>query len=141
MKVMSFSGNPQLEFLPDGRDMVIIVDFSFADTKRIWTAKAGGVINGASIPPFLWSTVGSPFIGLYRNAAVLHDYFCGTKTEPWRDVHQMFLMAMIVSGVRESKAHLMYKAVYTFGPRWDKHGDSLQPEVWEDDFELNLIGG
>jgi hypothetical protein len=141
MKVMSFSGNPVLEFLPDGRNMRLYKDFSFADTKRIWLAPAGCIINGASIPTFLWSVAGSPFVGMYRNAAVLHDYFCGEKTEPWREVHAMFKLAMIVGGVSEFKATYMFQGVYTFGPRWDRYGDSLPPATWEDEGEYSISGG
>lgn len=64
--------------------------------------------------------MGGPFEGQYRNASVVHDVACVKKSEKWEDVHRMFYYAMRAGGVSETRAALMYAAVYKFGPRWDE---------------------
>lgn len=49
------------------------------DGKR-WTAVKGYKTNGATIPPILRSILGGSFDGQYREAAVIHDYYCFTKS-------------------------------------------------------------
>lgn len=39
--------------------------------------------------------------------------------EKWEDVHLMFYQACRCGGVGETKAKVMYYAVYNFGPRWE----------------------
>ena len=118
----SFTGRVVVEWLagqnPE-RDMRIVEPFSYTDPKgKKWSVPVGSVINGASIPPSLWSLVGSPYTGNYRRASVIHDYYCGTKSETWQDVHRMFYYAMIAGGVDTIQAKVFYAAVYGGGPRW-----------------------
>ena len=141
MNVNSFSGNPVLEMLPDGRNMKLLEDFSFADTERIWTAPAGCVINGISIPRPLWVLMGSPYVGKGRYAAVLHDYYCQIRQDPYVDIHRMFYNACIIAGVPMAKAGLMYEALLHFGIRWDDDGNLIEVELDDDDlFPLELTG-
>ena len=60
------------------------------------------------------------FGGRYRSASVVHDVFCAEtpKTASWQAVHRMFYDAMIASGEDKSRALVMYRAVYGFGPKW-----------------------
>src|ERR1041385_4295059 len=58
-----------------------------------WDGILGTVIDGASIPQPLWSFMGGPYEGKYLAASVVHDYYCSTRLEPWRDVHRMFYEA------------------------------------------------
>lgn len=104
----------------DDRDMKLMQDFAFTgpDRKR-WVAQKGSVVNGASIPAALWSTVGPPFVGDYRRATVVHDVACDEKTEPHDEVHRVFYYAMRADGVGWLKANTMYQAVKQFGPRWN----------------------
>jgi len=103
---------------PDRR-MTLIESFAFVDPNgKRWDAPAGHVIDGASIPQFLWSLAGSPYIGDYRRASVLHDVACDAKTEPSKAVHRMFYDAMICDGVSEPQALEFYTAVRLFGPSW-----------------------
>lgn len=120
----SFVGKVKSEWLEsdgDGaaRKMRLLADFSYKDPAgKVWTAPEGWVIDGASIPWVFWSVVGSPFVGDYRSASVVHDYYCDTQTEPWREVHEMFYWAALAAGVGETKAKILYAAVYAGGPRW-----------------------
>jgi hypothetical protein len=78
----------------------------------------GTSVDGASIPQVFWSLIGGPFEGRYRNASVVHDYYCQVRNRRWQDVHQAFYEAMLASGVDGARAMVMYKAVENFGPRW-----------------------
>jgi hypothetical protein len=118
----TFVGKLQLEKLPyaeGDNTFKLLAPFTYIDAKgKPWTAPKGAVVNGASIPPSLWSIVGSPWSGKYPEAAVIHDHFCTTKSRPWKDVHRTFYDAMRANGVSEIRANAMYFTVYRFGPRW-----------------------
>jgi uncharacterized protein DUF1353 len=61
----------------DDRLMRLRENFSFVETpNHIWTAPAGFVFDGTTIPRALWTVFGDPFIGDYRRAAVIHDLLC-----------------------------------------------------------------
>lgn len=114
-----YVGSVQTEWDDDGEKMKLISDYSYEDPNGMqWLAKKGQKIDGASIPRYLWSIVGSPYTGPYRNASVLHDIACIEKNRTWEVVHLAFYYAMRASGVNENRAKLMYAAVYHFGPRW-----------------------
>jgi Protein of unknown function (DUF1353) len=101
------------------RDVKLEQDFGFEDSGGlIWTAKKNAIVNGASIPQIFWSTFGSPFIGDYRRASVLHDYYCEVRTRPSAATHFMFYEACRAGGVGPIKAKTMYTMVKTFGPSW-----------------------
>lgn len=103
----------------DSRKMILLEDFAFVDKDTYrWEAPAGSEIDGASIPSFLWSAVGSPYVGNFRRASVVHDVACFRKTESSKAVHKMFYEAMLVDGVPIGKAQQMYTAVRLFGPTW-----------------------
>ncbi|HEY0414620.1 MAG TPA: DUF1353 domain-containing protein [Allosphingosinicella sp.] len=117
-----FQGRVVVEWLDDAGDsrrMRLLEPFAYRDaTGKVWKVPKGWTIDGASIPPMLWSMVGSPYTGPYRRASVIHDYYCDTKKESWKAVDRMFYDAMRAGGVGELQAKIMYKAVYQFGPRW-----------------------
>lgn len=115
-----FVGRVVTEWLPDNRNMKLLESFEFigADGRR-WPVPAGIVVDGASIPQAFWSITGGPFEGAYRNASVVHDHYCVTRTRPHRDVHRAFFDGMLAAGVGDKRAWLMYQAVDRFGPSWD----------------------
>ncbi len=112
------------------RDMVLTAPFFYTDSNgKIWTAPVGARINGASIPWWLWTLVGSPFVGWYRYASVIHDHYCEEKSETWQQTHWVFYDACLAAGVPKIKASLMYAAVYVFGATWlspDEDMDGLE---------------
>jgi hypothetical protein len=114
-----YEGRFVAEFLDDGRLVKLVEPFAYVDpfTMR-WDVPSAWTVDGASIPQPLWSLVGSPFTGKYRNASVIHDYFCDTKQRPWGAVHRVFYDAMLTSKVGSFRAKLMYAAVCRGGPRW-----------------------
>jgi len=117
----SFEGRVVTEWStePSGREMILIEDFVFVDASEVrWVAPSGSVVDGASIPQVFWSFFGSPFVGRYRRASILHDVYCNIKTAPHREVHRMFFDAIRADGVNLAVARLMYAAVAVFGPKW-----------------------
>src|SRR5262249_77140 len=118
----SFIGTVKTEWIrgPESeRRMQLLQDFAYIDPKgRKWLAPAGSKTDGATIPHPPWSFVGGLFDGQYSEAAVIHDVYCDTKTEPWRDVHRIFYYASRAAGVSELKAKTMYTAVMIGGPKW-----------------------
>jgi hypothetical protein len=115
-----YIGMVEAQWLEDGRTMKLLKPLVFVDPDKLeWTAPAGSVVDGASIPQAAWSLIGGPFEGKYRNASVIHDVACVEKTRSWQAVHNVFYYAMLASGVDQLKAKTMYAAVYQFGPRWD----------------------
>ena len=114
-----YSGDPILKWNPDGRTMTVMAELSYTDPQgTIWDAPAGSVTDGASIPRYLWSVMGGPFEGKYRNASVLHDVAYEKHNRPWWDCDRMFYNAMRCSGVSASEAKTMYYALYKFGHHW-----------------------
>jgi len=114
-----FSGAPITRWDPDGRTMTLLNELRYTDPKGfIWTAPAGSVVDGASIPRSLWSFMGGPFEGKYRNASVLHDVAYDRKDRPWQDCDRMFYNAMRCSGVGAVEAKTMFYALYRFGWHW-----------------------
>ena len=123
-----FSGKVVVELL-DGIEFAyklrLLDDFAFSDAGgKVWLAPKGGILDGESIPRGLHSLGGLPFPPEYRKAAVVHDYFCRVRTEPWRQVHRTFYQASIVEGVSESQAKALYAVVYAGGWRWEQKGSS-----------------
>jgi hypothetical protein len=118
-----FVGRVVTRWENDGRQMTVMEPFQFVDGHdRRWSVPRGTSVDGASIPQVFWSLIGGPFEGKYRNASVIHDYYCQVRNRRWQDVHQAFYDAMLASGVDQGKALVMYKAVESFGPRWTEPG-------------------
>ena len=116
-----FEGDVVAKFLnpPEDRLIQLVAPYEYIDTAcRRWFVPSGTKVDGASIPSVFWSIIGGPFEGLYRNASVIHDYYCEKRTRKAPDVHKVFFDAMLQSGVEKKKANLMYLAVKKFGPYW-----------------------
>ena len=128
-----FIGDVVTKWLKDGRNMKLVQDFQFTDSfGKTWEAKIADIVNGASIPKILWTSVGPPFVGKYRRATVLHDVACVKREEPHKKVHRMFYDAMLADKTSKVKAKEMYLAVATFGPKWDENGNDLKAGIVED---------
>jgi hypothetical protein len=115
-----YAGVPVTEWNPDGRSMTLLREFRYTDPKgMVWVAPAGSVVDGASIPRSLWSFMGGPFEGRYRNASVLHDVSYTMQNRPPQECDRMFYNAMRCSGVSAVEAKTMYYALLRFGRHWD----------------------
>lgn len=110
-----FSGNPKTEWLSergDDRDMRVIEPFWYVDPAgRRWDAPAGTIINGASIPRTLWSSLGSPYTGDYRRAALVHDAAVGREGVLRGEADNMFHAACLSGGCSRLQAKLLYAGV------------------------------
>jgi len=114
-----FDGDPVTKWNPDGRTMTLLTELRYTDPQGfVWVAPIGSVVDGASIPRYLWSIMGGPFEGRYRNASVLHDVAYGEHNRPWQDCDRMFYYAMRCSGVSGAEAKTMFYALYRFGHHW-----------------------
>jgi len=114
-KFGSFSGNPRTEWLDEAgadRRMKLLEDFWYDDPSgRRWVAPAGSLIDGASIPAPLWSTVGSPYTGEYRRASIVHDIACADPKVRRKDADKMFYLACLAGGCSKLQARLLYEGV------------------------------
>lgn len=111
----SFSDNPKTEWLTqtgDDRNMKLLEDFTYTDPDgKVWVAPKGNVVNGASIPAALWSTVGSPYTGEYRRASIVHDVACDNPAIQRKDADKMFYFACLAGGCSTAQAELLYVGV------------------------------
>lgn len=115
MSTGQFSGNPCVEWLsepgPD-RAMRMLAPFSFIDGKgRTWAVPAGLALDGATIPRTLWSSVGSPFTGDYRRAAIVHDAAIRDPDVARIEADAMFYEACVAGGCSLRQAQLLYAGV------------------------------
>jgi Protein of unknown function (DUF1353) len=131
-----YSGLPETRWDADGRSMTLLNELRYVDPKGdVWIAPAGSVVDGASIPRSLWSIMGGPFEGKYRNASVLHDVSYEQHNRPWADCDRMFYNAMRCSGVGPVEAGTMYYSLYKFGRHWKfeiKKAKPLKPKEREE---------
>lgn len=115
-----YTGVPVTRWNPDGRSMTLLQELRYTDPKGVvWVAPTGSVVDGASIPRSLWSFMGGPFEGRYRNASVLHDVSYTQQDRPPQDCDRMFYDAMRCSGVGAVEAKTIYYALLRFGRHWD----------------------
>ena len=121
-----FKSNVVAEFLSPKkatdtyRDIKLVQPFGYIDRRGVhWDVPVGYVTNGASIPTSLWAVVGGPFDGPYRDAAVLHDYYCEAKTRTSDDTHRMYYEASVARGTSEQVASTMYAGLIFGGPKWE----------------------
>ena len=114
-----YTGHVEARWENDGRSMTLLSELRYVDPDGVvWTAPAGAQVDGASIPRSLWSFMGGPFEGRYRNASVLHDVAYDQHTRSWQQCDRMFYNAMRCSGVSAAEAKTMYFALYKFGRHW-----------------------
>jgi hypothetical protein len=137
----TFSGTVKTEWIAGSREMELLDDFTYIGPDMVeWKCPKGSKIDGASIPQFLWTAVGSPYTGLYRNASVPHDIACDKKERSSDDVHLMFYNACRCGGCSETEAKVLYAGVLLGGPKWAVGGAPIPvvyktTNVFEDDFE------
>lgn len=71
--------------------------------------------DGASIPRYLWSVMGAPFVGKYRKSAIAHDALYATQITSRAFADLLFLTAMKHEGCSWFSRYTMYIAVRFFG--------------------------
>jgi hypothetical protein len=105
--------------------MELIEEFHYVDPDgKLWPAPAGSVVDGASIPEALWTLVGSPYTGDYRNASIVHDVACeGATKAKRRQADRMYYHACLCGGCTKRQATVQYLGVrigawFPLGDRW-----------------------
>lgn len=67
-----YQGELVFKSLPDGRYMQLVKPFAYLDSHGVsWPVPAGTKVDGASIPRALWTILGAPYTGKYRDASVI----------------------------------------------------------------------
>ena len=57
-----YDGEPVTKWNPDGRTMTLLTELRYTDPHgEVWVAPIGSVVDGASMPRYLWSVMGGPF--------------------------------------------------------------------------------
>ncbi|HEX7953028.1 MAG TPA: DUF1353 domain-containing protein, partial [Burkholderiales bacterium] len=103
----------------------LLEDFAFVDARdKLWLARKGGIVDDESVPRDLQRLPGLPYVAEYRKAALIHSYFCGTRTAPWKKVHRTLYEASVAEGVSETQAKALYAVVYAGGWRWETRESS-----------------
>ncbi len=44
----------------------------------------GAIVDGASIPRMFWSIIGGLFDEGYRDASIIHDWYCDKRLRTWQ---------------------------------------------------------
>lgn len=119
----SFSEDPQLTWLtaphdPTDRRMQLLREFWYKDPAgTVWKAPKDSIVDGASIPAALWSTIGSPYTGHYRRASIVHDVACDQAQQAADPgaaraaADKMFYQACLAGGCPAVQAELLYAGV------------------------------
>lgn len=95
-----------------------IVSFRIDGDLTTYTARKGMGTDFPSIPQAIQNII--PVLGLYDEAAVIHDQLCYDKG-PWpsRTAAAIFNEGMRAAGVPLLQRNVMYRAVLRFGPQWN----------------------
>lgn len=95
----------------DKKDYKLLEDITVSVNGYEITIKDGFVFDGASIPQFMWSFVGSPFTGDYTVAALVHDALYRSNFFSRKNADKIFLALMEQDGVSFYKRRAMYLGV------------------------------
>ena len=81
MSAGNFLGELDVRILKGSeRDAMVLEPLSWYDKKcGIIRIGYGFISDGASIPKWAWLLVGTPWVGFYRRAVVLHDFLCAKE--------------------------------------------------------------
>lgn len=125
------------------RQMRVTAPVKYVDANgKSWDVPVGAIIDGASIPRPLWTFSGSPFVGNYRRASVIHDYFCESQTTGAEEIHRMFRDAMIVDGIGTIEAAIKHAAVVAYGKTIGTCGKPKPPvDAFLESFDKNSVTG
>ena len=92
--------------------MKLLRDFCYVDHQdRKWLAPKDSIVDGASIPRSLWSSIGSPYTDDYRRASIVHDVACRTPNVSRKEADEMFYYACIAGGCTPQRAAVLYAGV------------------------------
>lgn len=94
----------------DGRNVIVLEDFSFTDSKgNVYVVPAGSKSDGASTPRFLWREL--PPFGVYWLAAVFHDWLFRYSKLPEHQCNALLLEAMVSLNVPLLERQAIFEGV------------------------------
>ena len=144
----AFSGLPETRWELGGRLMTLLQPLSYTDKNgREWKVPTGAELNGATIPRALWSIVGSPYVGLYRRASIVHDFYVGeggnddVSYRERRKADKMFFRACRTDGVKRKAAIVLYLGVSvgSWASRKNMKGFNLPESLMEEEMDEQEI--
>ncbi len=141
-----FENSTKVEFIrgaPNERRVRLLEELRYVDPSgQTWIAPKDYVSDGASIPRAFWTVVGGPLDGPYREAAIIHDAYCDSKSEPHQDVHRIFYYANRAVGVSKRKSKILYTAVKIGGPKWSEGPSNCYASCHSvlDDYQFDEAG-
>jgi len=95
--------------------VMLLEDVVYHDVKHgTIIVRAGFSSDGATIPRFAWSFVGSPLQGSNRRAGIIHDMLYRYNVLPRIECDKIFYRILRKDGKRWVTAKLMYWAVRLF---------------------------
>ena len=107
-----FTGPLDTRWRIEFRKQELLVPFTYiARDGESYTTPKGFLSDGASIPKIAWSVIGSPWVGNYVGAAVIHDYLCESGIVSRKKADEVFLEIMEECNVPLLKRKLIYWAV------------------------------
>lgn len=111
--------NPELRLtgVDDLYEVTELVVYVGPDGRRS-VCPPGTLVNGESIPRWLWWLTGHPFQQPGMRASLIHDAACVYRDRHWLFVHTDFLFQLLADGVPWWRAVARALAVLAFGPRW-----------------------
>lgn len=111
-----------------GAIYALACDYVFRAIGRIFVVPAGFEFDGASIPPLLWPVIGSPFDPAFMQPALLHDWLYSSHLVTRREADVAFREQLVVNGVTDFRADLMFRAVRLAG--WAAWRDTPQDAAY-----------
>ena len=96
-------------------------EFEYTNDEYSIICKKGYVTDGASIPRFFWSIIGSPMEGSLVKPAVIHDGLYTIMSLPRKTCDRLLLEMLLYNNVSKWKAYTIYYVVRLFGnSHWKK---------------------
>lgn len=104
----------------DPRKFHTLAPITFHAKHGTITVLAGFRTDGASVPKAFW-WYAAPLTGKHAAAALVHDGLYRAQLISRKQADEVFYEGLLSSGVRKSKAWLMYQSVRKFGSiTWNK---------------------
>lgn len=117
-------------FDPGHTEFILVADFNYIDASGfVWRIPSGTVVAGAALPKSVWSVIGGPWSGKYRKASILLEYLAETRITTSERTYELYLEAMLNSGVEKNTALFLYYAARTGGPVWREDAVNMTVEV------------
>ena len=120
-----FSGDVELQELNE-TEWTLKEDVSFTNEHLEVIVKSGFITDGASIPKLFWSIIGSPLEADLLLPAIIHDGLYTDETLPREVCDDLLREMLLLNGVSQLKADLIYNAVRMFGASHFESDDTAQ---------------